>query len=384
MTSNELKIWATDGSGGATPLETAHQMATELQLEDTLVNYPDMLMPGLTLVGRQTRTEGGPLDLLGVDEDGRLVVFELKRGTLSRDAVAQVIDYASFLQDMPEQELANYISERSGSHGVDKIEDFVDWYNAKVPGEGLGSLKPVRMMLVGLGVDSTTNRMAQFLASGGMDFSLLTFHGYVHEGKTLLARQVQVEAASDPEDTARSRGRLGRRKRRELLDNHVQEHAKQWRDAQELWNSVLEMLRENFQGLLEIPGAGASDWSKHQLRLRSPLARGTAATMQLGPLRHHDWLVNVIFSQRSVRSCIEEFRKLRRELPFQTWPSNSPDRAEGVLEVGFPLKSLAEWEERREMLAAATRSVHAAYGAEEDAADDEDEEVDSADLRTPF
>ena len=56
-----------------------------------------MLMPGLKLVGRQTPTEGGPLDLLGVDEDGRLVVFELKREMLSREAVAQVIDYASYL-----------------------------------------------------------------------------------------------------------------------------------------------------------------------------------------------------------------------------------------------------------------------------------------------
>ena len=70
---------------------------TERLLEGTLVNHPDMLDPGLTLVGRQTRTDDGWLDLLGVDEDGRLVVFELKRGTLSRDAVAQVIEYASFL-----------------------------------------------------------------------------------------------------------------------------------------------------------------------------------------------------------------------------------------------------------------------------------------------
>ena len=59
-----------------------------------------MLMPDLTLVGRQTPAGGGALDLLGVDEDGRLVVFELKRGTLTRDAVAQVIDYCSYLESL--------------------------------------------------------------------------------------------------------------------------------------------------------------------------------------------------------------------------------------------------------------------------------------------
>ena len=38
--------------------------------------------------------------MLGIDEYGRLVVFELKRGTLVREAVAQIIDYASDLANM--------------------------------------------------------------------------------------------------------------------------------------------------------------------------------------------------------------------------------------------------------------------------------------------
>ena len=33
-------------------------------LEDTLVANPNLLMPGLTLVGRQLPTESGSLDLL--------------------------------------------------------------------------------------------------------------------------------------------------------------------------------------------------------------------------------------------------------------------------------------------------------------------------------
>ena len=136
MALDEIKIWAMDGPKGATPLEMAAQVETERLLEDTLVKNPEMLMPGLTLVGRQTPTEGGPLDLLGVDEDGRLVVFELKRGSLSREAIAQVIDYASYLGAMPDQELANYISQRSGSHSTERIENFEEWHDAKSGGQG--------------------------------------------------------------------------------------------------------------------------------------------------------------------------------------------------------------------------------------------------------
>ena len=152
----------------------------------------------MTLVGRQTPTEGGPLDLLGVDSDGRLVVFELKRGTLSRDAVAQIIDYASYLDSLDLDALADRISERSGTRDIDKIENFQEWYNSEGFGE-LESLKPLRMFLVGLGADDRTERMVRFLAqNSGMDISLLTFHAFDYDGKTILAKQVEVEAADEP------------------------------------------------------------------------------------------------------------------------------------------------------------------------------------------
>ena len=103
----EIKIWKLDGTSEkpkAVPVAGISHTATEQLLEDALTTSPDLLMTNLHLVGRQTETAGGPLDLLGVDEDGRLVVFELKRGTLTRDAVAQAIDYASFLADLEAEE----------------------------------------------------------------------------------------------------------------------------------------------------------------------------------------------------------------------------------------------------------------------------------------
>ena len=138
-------------------------------LEETLVANPNLLIDGLTLVGRQTPTDGGPLDLLGVDGDGRLAVFELKRGTLSRDAVAQIIDYASHLHDMELDDLAVHIAGGSGVYGIEKIEDFQEWYGQEF-GE-LESLKPLRLFLVGLGADDRTERMVRFLAhNSGMDY----------------------------------------------------------------------------------------------------------------------------------------------------------------------------------------------------------------------
>ena len=183
----EIEVWTVDGSQ-VSRLAKSNQMESELLLEDVLVENPGLLLEGLRLVGRQTPTEGGPLDLLGVDGDGKLVVFELKRGTLSRDAVAQVIDYTSYLNAMDLSDLANHVSESSGAHGIDEIEDFREWYGQAF-GE-LESLKPLRMFLVGLGVDGTTERMVKYLVNGDIDISLLTFP------RIPLQRQAPVGKAS--------------------------------------------------------------------------------------------------------------------------------------------------------------------------------------------
>ncbi len=190
-------------------------MASERSLEDTLVNNPDMLMPGLTLVGRQTRTAGGPLDLLGVDREGRLVLFELKRGSLNRDAVAQSLDYGSWLESIDDDALAQHISEHSGSFGIDKIDDFSEWYGERWSGQELNELRPMRLILVGLNVDDTTTRMVRFLSNSQINISLLTFHGFAHAGQTLLARRMQVEAPQESDESPQSRRRPGRAKRRE-------------------------------------------------------------------------------------------------------------------------------------------------------------------------
>lgn len=196
----ELKIWTVtaDGSQEASELESTREMETENLLEEVLTKNPDMLDNGLKLVGRQTDTAGGPLDLLGVDSEGRLVVFELKRGTLNREAVAQVIDYASGLAEKDLDSLYKHIAKRSGNLEIQKIDDFEQWYDKNYPDYDLDSLMPPRIVLVGLGVDETTKRMVNYLASGDLEVSLLTFHGFKQGSDTLLARNVKVDGSDTP------------------------------------------------------------------------------------------------------------------------------------------------------------------------------------------
>ena len=126
--TEELRIWSVGDGRKAKPLSPITQMPTELEFEELLVANPEMLEPGLRLIGRQTPTQTGWLDLLAVDTDGRLVVFELKRGMLAREVVTQVLDYASALDGMSTAKLAEHVAQQSDESGIEKIDDFEQWY----------------------------------------------------------------------------------------------------------------------------------------------------------------------------------------------------------------------------------------------------------------
>ena len=125
----DIGIWKIDRESRAgSKLDLADRIETEQMLEDVLVANPNALMGGLTLVGRQVPVGTGYIDLLGIDENGRLVVFELKREKLTRDAVAQILDYCTYLETLSDSKLATLIAEQSGKHGITRIADFEEWY----------------------------------------------------------------------------------------------------------------------------------------------------------------------------------------------------------------------------------------------------------------
>ncbi len=351
----EVKIWAIQDESNVSEL-ARRGVDTELLLEDILVQNPDMLIKGLQLVGRQTPTEGGPLDLLGVDEDGRLVVFELKRGTLTRDAVAQVIDYTSGLDAMGVQGVTQHIEGRSGKPGIEKIENFPEWYEAGGFGDIEGLLPP-RMFLVGLGVDNRTERMVNFLAkNSNLDIALLTFHGFNYEGKTLLAKQVKVEGRDRPPD---------KRPSNEELRESLRERSKEFGIGL-LYEEIRKMLSDN--------------WPSSR---QYPKKLGFTVTMQPSPGKRRrsyaridpeNEQVRLVFFQRAIDMCRDEFMDAVDLIPCETWPRHRhPIKDKGNTEIQFLLSQDA-WNSHRETISKLTRAV---YEGLEDSNTEDDVALDS-------
>ena len=141
---------------------------TERHFEDALVANPDILIKGLWLVGRQIPTDSGRIDLLGIDPEGTLIVFELKLGRLSRGSVSQAIEYAAFLTDLKEDDLSSLIANSSGRSGIPQIADFPQAYQDRFGRKPFADGITVRISLVSQEGDEPSERSIDWLNANGI------------------------------------------------------------------------------------------------------------------------------------------------------------------------------------------------------------------------
>ena len=347
--TDDFGIWEVDEeTKGSKRLEEAERTGTEALLEDILVRNPDMLMPGLELVGRQLPTANGYLDLLGVDSEGRLVVFELKREKLRREAVAQAVDYASWLDTQDDTELQTLITRNSGRDGIAKIENFEEWYDDRW--ESLESLRPIQVVLVGLGADEPTRRMADWLAAKGLDIDLLTFLGYRHGDRMLLARQLESG------DEARKQGRRARNTSRptaESLRDETESKVDEY-EMRDWWPDAVNVLEYNSR--LDYSTKFAITFRPRKPRTLSTGGQA-AASHKIEIVEKEQGVIRIVFLPAAVDLCLEEFEKLKQAIPFHLEKNPHPPPTKRVSKQWFCRLDENGWREHKDSIAELVRLV---------------------------
>ena len=73
----------------------------EKDIEILLAKYPDEFFPGagFKLKGQQVNLGKYYADVIFIDKYDRFIVVEIKKGTLTRDAAGQIIDYYGLLKN---------------------------------------------------------------------------------------------------------------------------------------------------------------------------------------------------------------------------------------------------------------------------------------------
>jgi len=130
-------------------------------LEAWIASNPSVVGPDLIIIGRQVLTKSGPLDLLAVDKDGNLVVIELKRDILPREALAQAIDYASDIADWNIERINGVCIK----HTQKSLEDVLNEEFPDINLESINVNETQRIILVGFSIESSLERMIEWLSN---------------------------------------------------------------------------------------------------------------------------------------------------------------------------------------------------------------------------
>ena len=98
--SLEMKLWRV-GDSKLVEVSSA-RLDQEQKLETWIANDPSILgLDDIVIVGRQVNTTfGGRIDLLALDQDANCVILELKKDRTPREVVAQVLEYAAWVNDL--------------------------------------------------------------------------------------------------------------------------------------------------------------------------------------------------------------------------------------------------------------------------------------------
>src|SRR5262245_13270516 len=99
----------------------AGRLASEHELERMIAAAPQILSNEWMLIERQEHTGfGGRLDLLALAPDGSLVLIELKRDRTPREVVAQALDYASWVESLEGDKIAQIYKRYSSGGSLDE------------------------------------------------------------------------------------------------------------------------------------------------------------------------------------------------------------------------------------------------------------------------
>lgn len=131
-------------------------------LEPWLLANPEIIDDRIAIIGKQIITLSNcRLDILGIDEEGNLVIIELKGDKLYREALAQAIGYAADLAEFTWEDL----DELSQKHSDKTLKELLI---EKFPDVDIDSLirninREQRIILVGFSVDSSLERAIDWL-----------------------------------------------------------------------------------------------------------------------------------------------------------------------------------------------------------------------------
>jgi len=181
---------------------------TEQKLEAILEKDVTIIDPNLMVIGRQVPTGNRKyIDLLTIDLEGHLTIVELKRDKTPRDVVAQVLDYASWIQTLSYRDVVEIFAKYDTSR---EFESAFEERFGTIPPEEIN--EEHRMLIVAAELDTDSERIVNYLSANyGVPINVIFFRYFKEGASEYLSRSWLI----DPAEVEAKSEQLGRKRSKE-------------------------------------------------------------------------------------------------------------------------------------------------------------------------
>lgn len=196
----EVRLWRVEAGDVLRELPRG-SLDLEARLEAWMDRDISVLSPELLVIGRQVETDYGSfIDLLCLGPNGDVVVVELKRDKTPREVTAQVLDYASWVRDLSNEQITRIAEMYFAKSGQDLSKAFRERFGIEVP-EVLN--EDHSLLVVGSSIDPSSERIIRYLSDvHGVKINAVTFNyfadaaGAEHVARVFLLEPEKVERRS--------------------------------------------------------------------------------------------------------------------------------------------------------------------------------------------
>jgi len=191
-----MRLFTLDANGKMIPYKEIKFKVEnrEADLENLLKNNPEYFFEDskILIIGRQITTNlDSSLDLLGIDKSGNTIIVELKRDKTPRETIAQLVEYASFIENLDYSQLNEIYQDYAGENI--SLEEYHQQYFQNELEEKVSFNKYSKLVIVAQEISREIKQTAQYLRKKGLDIYCLEFKYFTtNSGEKIISCDVVV------------------------------------------------------------------------------------------------------------------------------------------------------------------------------------------------
>jgi hypothetical protein len=280
-----------------------------------IIKDPTILSSEWMLIGRQEPTSfGGRIDLLAIAPDASLVLIEIKRDKTPREIVAQALDYASWVEQLSSEKIAEIFT-RFSKKNLD--EEFLARFGTELDEDELNQSHQI--VLVASQLDDASERIINYLNSRDIAINAVFFQVFQNGDEQLLSRAWLIDPGETQAHAANASNSKGE-KEPWNGEFYISFGGRNWEDARKY-------------GYI---GGGGGSWYSHSLNMLSPGDRVWVKIPHVGyvgvgrvleaSLPIKDFLIKTSNGEKPALEIIQERERFREF-------ANDPEKSEYLVRV---------------------------------------------------